>query len=77
MKCWDFYLRPVEPGAQVVFMLNTGGRRCRRELTRGTVLRITPAGYPVIQHASRWHTDKTMETICKLDLILVPEELRK
>lgn len=73
----DFFGQPVKAGDQVAFMLNAGGRRVRRELTQGLVVRILPSGI-VVRHGDRWDRagTKLVETLCKLEFIRVPDAYR-
>jgi hypothetical protein len=73
----DFFGQPVKAGDQVAFMLNAGGRRVRRELTQGLVVRMVASGI-VVRHVAHW--DRTnarlVETLCKLEFIRVPDDFR-
>lgn len=71
----DFFGQPTKAGDQVAFMLNVGGRRCRRELTQGLVVRMVPSGL-IIRHATHYQKDQLTETLCKLEFVRVPDAFR-
>jgi hypothetical protein len=71
----DFFGQVVKVGDQVAFMLNAGGRRVRRQLTQGRVVRMTPRSI-VVAHAHRHVRGELVETVCKLEFIRVPDGFR-
>lgn len=74
----DFFGQVTKVGDQVAFMLNAGGRRVRRELTQGLVVRMVPSGI-VVRHVAHWDRtahNKLVETLCKLEFVRVPDGFR-
>lgn len=67
----DFLGQPVKPGDQVVFMLGRG-RRGRRAMTQGYVLKVGPQTITVRYAAYKGRLDDTM---VRLDFARVPDHL--
>jgi hypothetical protein len=72
LRVADFFGQSVGVGDQVAFMLGCG-RRGRREMTQGYVLRVSPKTITV-RYGSAWRAGSTAwyETVVRLDFVKVP-----